>query len=130
MAPGLVLVHATAASAVLAAPWVGYIGYRRARKRIAEGRPGAKVRLYRQTIVEQVVTAGVVLTLWASGRIPAASLGLVAPRSWAWNVALFVVAVGALVWSGLQLRPKAAKIRERVKDGVGVLLPESNQERF
>jgi membrane protease YdiL (CAAX protease family) len=130
VAPGLVLVHVTAAFAVLAAPWVGCIGSRRARKRIAEGRPGARVRLYRQTVVEQVVTTGVVLALWASGRIPAASLGLVAPRSWAWNVAAFVVVVGALVWSGLQLRPKAAKIRERVKGGVGALIPESNQERF
>ncbi len=126
----LVLTHLLAAYAVLAAPWLGRIWYQRARKRIVSGLPNAKVRLYRGLVVEQITTAGVVLAIWRSGRIPATSLGLVAPRWLAWNMAALFVIVGALAWSSLRLRPKAEKIRKHVQDSIGALLPESHQERF
>ena len=125
----IVLAHLLAAYTVLAAPWLGYVWYQRARRQIAAGVPDAKVRLYRELVVEQVITTGVVLVLWRGG-LSATSLGLVAPRSWAWTgTALFVI-VGALVWSSLQLRPKARKIREKLQNSIGALLPDSHQERF
>jgi len=124
------LAHLLAAYAVLAAPWLGHIWYQRARKRIAAGAPDAKVRLYRSLVVEQIITAGVVLTLWGSGQVPATRLGLVAPRLWGWNMAALAVIVGALAWSSLRLRPKAAKIRKQLQDSVGALLPDSRQERL
>jgi uncharacterized protein len=125
----LVLTHLLAAYAVLAAPWIGYITYQRARRQIAAGAHEGKVRLYQEIVIEQILTTGVVLALWRGG-LAGASLGLVAPRSWEWNIAALLVVVGLLVWSSLRLRPKADRIREKVKDSLGTLLPRSRQERF
>jgi membrane protease YdiL (CAAX protease family) len=125
----LVFTHLLAAYAVLAAPWIGYIAYQRARRQIAAGAHEGKVRLYREIVIEQILTTGVVLALWRGG-LAGASLGLVAPRSWGWNIAALLVVVGLLVWSSLRLRPKADRIREKVKDSLGTLLPRSRQERF
>jgi uncharacterized protein len=125
----LALVHLLAAYTVLAAPWLAYLWYQRARKRIASGAPDAKSRLYRSIVWEQIITAGVVLALWGSGRIPAASLGLVAPRMWRWSLSALLLIVGAIAWSSLQLRPKAVKIRRSLQDSIGALLPDSQQDR-
>ena len=125
----LVLTHLLAAYAVLAAPWLARIWYERARKRIASGAPEAKVRLYRGLVFEQIITTAVVLFIWRSGQVPATSLGLVAPRSWAWSMAALFVLVGALAWSAFRLRPKAAKIRKQLEGVVGALLPDSHRER-
>lgn len=124
-----VLMHLLAAYAVVAAPSLGRIWYEKARRRIAAGVRGAKVRLYREIVVEQIITTGLVLLLWRSG-LSATSLGLVAPRSWLWTMTALFTIVGLLAWSSLLLRPKAAKIREKVRDRIGVLLPDTHQERF
>lgn len=124
-----ILTHLLAVFAVLLSPWLGCVFYQRARKRIAAGVPDAKIRLYRAIVVEQIATTAVVVALWLSGRIPAASLGLVAPRSWGWTLAVLDVIVGVLVCSSLLLRPKAEKLRIKVKDHIGALLPDSRQER-
>jgi membrane protease YdiL (CAAX protease family) len=125
----LALAHLLAAYAVLAVPWLGYISFRRARRQIAAGVTDAKVRLYREIAIEQILMTVVVLLLLRGG-ISAASLGLVVPRSWAWNIGVFVVVIGPLVWSSLRLRPRADEIREKVKNSVGALLPRSRQEQF
>jgi CAAX protease family protein len=124
------LSHVLAAYCVLAAPWLGCWWYQKARRRIAAGAPDAKVRMYRETVVEQIVTIAVVLAIWRGGQIPAAALGLSAPRSWVLSLAVLLPVVGALVWSSLRLRPKAEKIRKKLQDSVGALLPESKQERL
>jgi uncharacterized protein len=124
----LVLTHLLAAYAVLAAPWLGYVAYQRTRRRIAAGVPDAKVRVYREIVGEQIITTGVVLFLCCNG-LSGTNLGLVAPRSWAWTTTATPVIVGALAWSGWRLRPKAEKIRQKVHDRVGALLPDSRQER-
>lgn len=125
----LVLTHLLAVYAVLAAPWLGCIWYRMARRRIASGRPDAKVRLYRGLAVEQILSTAVVLFIWRNGQLSAASLGLVLPGSWGWSMATLVVIVGALAWSGFRLRPKAAKIRKQLEASIGALLPDSHRER-
>lgn len=120
--------HCLAAYAVLAGPWLGRMWYQRIKKQIAAGVPDAKVKHYRALFVEQIVTTGVVLAIWRGG-IPASRLGLVAPYSWAWSCLAIAVILGALGWSSLLLRPKAEKLRLRVKDSVGALLPDTRQER-
>jgi membrane protease YdiL (CAAX protease family) len=123
-----ILTHLLAAYAVLAGPWLGYIWFQKVRRQIAAGVPDAKVRMYRNLVVEQVVTTGVVLAIWRMG-VPAVSLGLVAPRSWILTAGVLVAFVGGLVWSSLKLRPKAARLRQKVQGSVGALLPNSHQER-
>jgi hypothetical protein len=125
----VLLSHLLAAYMVLAAPWVGCLWYRNARKRIASGDRDAKVKLYRSLVAEQIATTAAVLALWGSGAVPAASLGLAAPRSWTWSMAGLLAILSGLAWSSLQLRPKAAKIRQKIQDGIGALLPSSHRER-
>ncbi len=125
----LVLVHLLAAYAVVAAPSLGRIWYEKARRRIAASVRGAKVRLYREIVAEQIITTGLVLLLWRSG-LSGTSLGLIAPRSWAWTMTAVFLIVGLLAWSSLQLRPKAEKIKENLQNSIGALLPGSHQERF
>jgi membrane protease YdiL (CAAX protease family) len=124
-----VLPHLWIAFAVLADPWLSYVWYQRARKRIEAGVPNARVQLYRETIGAQVISAGLILAYWRSARIPVVSLGLGAPRSWSWTMTALLVMVGALAWSSLRLRPKAEKIRQRLQGQVGALLPDSHSER-
>jgi len=130
MTLALVLTHLLAAYAVLAMPWLGRIWYQKARRRIESGLPDAKARLYRNLVVEQIVTAGAVLTIWRGACVPAVSLGLIAPRWLPWSTAALSVFVVTLAWSSFRMRPKAEKIRRRLKDSVGALLPESQPDRF
>lgn len=124
----IVLAHLLAAYFLLGASWLGYVWYQRARRQIAAGVPDAKVRLYRKLVVEQIITTGVVLALWGGG-LSGTSLGLVAPRSWALTTTAIFVIVGALAWSSWRLRPKAEKVRKKLQDSIGALLPDSRQER-
>ncbi len=123
------LMHLLAIYAVLAAPWLGQIEFQQARKRMAAGLPDAKVRLYRSLVVEQIVSSCAVLFLWRSGRVSATALGLVTPRLLGWSLAALFVVVGILAWSGLRLRPKAQKIKKRLQNGVGALVPDSQQDQ-
>jgi membrane protease YdiL (CAAX protease family) len=125
----VVLSHLLAAYAVVLAPWLGCVFYQKARKRIAAGVPNAKLNLFRSIVVEQVVTIALVLAIWRGGRIPAAVLGLIAPHSWVLTAAVLAVISGLLVWSSLKLRPKAEKLRAKLDDKVGALLPDLLQER-
>jgi len=122
------LTHVLAAYLILAAPWLGRLWYQRARKRIESGEPGAKVGLYRGMVVEQAVTTCVVLAIWRAG-VPGGTLGLMAPRSWAGTCLAILIAVAALAWSSILLRPKAERLRIRLKDRVGALLPDTHQQR-
>ena len=121
--------HLLAAYAVLAGPLLGYFAYQKARKKIASGARHAKVGLYREIVAEQVITTGAILLLWRSG-LSSSSLGLIPPRSWVWTMAALSVIVVALAWSSLRLRPRAEKIRAKLKDSLGTLLPDSREERF
>jgi len=125
----LALTHLLAAYVVLAAPWLARSWYQRARRRIASGIPHAKLRLYRGLVVEQIASTVAVLGLWRIAQLPASSLGVVAPRSWGWTALVLIVIAVALVWSSLLLRPRAEKIRHKVQDSVGALIPDSRQER-
>ncbi|HEY6764256.1 MAG TPA: CPBP family intramembrane glutamic endopeptidase [Candidatus Sulfotelmatobacter sp.] len=124
----ILLAHTFTAFIVLAAPWLGRVWYKKVRLRIASGELGVRIRLYRSLVVEQVLVAGVVLLLWRGG-ISASSLGLVTPRSWTVFLLVLLVIVGTLLWSALRLRPKAQKLRVRLKEGVGMFLPTTQEER-
>jgi uncharacterized protein len=126
----LVLTHVVALYAVVIAPWLGCFLFEQARRRIRAGDPLAKVTLYRLMVIEQVVGTMVVLWLCFSGAISTAYLGLGAPRS-AWLTTGLSAAIGTLLlWSGLRLRPKAHKIREKLKDRpTEILLPDTLTEQ-
>ena len=126
----VVLTHLVALYAIVAAPWLGRILYQKARRGIEAGDPLAKVRLYRQFFVEQVIGTAVILGLCLRGAIPVVSLGLGAPRSWWLSSSLAIALSGLLLRSGIRLQPKARKIREKVKGGVDALLPDTPEERL
>lgn len=125
----IVLAQFLMAYIVIAAPWLGRYWYEKARKRVQSGEPNAKLRLYRSIVTEQVVCSAVILIFWRLGPIPAARLGLTAPRFWPWTTAVLLALVALLVWSGLKLRAKADKIREKLRNGILTLFPDSPTER-
>jgi len=90
----------------------------------------AKVRLYQRIVIEQIVATALALWLCFSGAVPFAKLGLGSPRSWRLSMALAITVGGLLLWSGMRLRPKAQKIRAKVKGrGIDALLPDTHQEQ-
>ncbi len=122
------LAHLLAAYAILAAPWLGRFWYRKAQKRIQAGDPRAKIRLYRQVVTEQTMTTFAICGLWVFGGIPRKSLGICAPRSWIVTTVLATLLVGLLLRSALKLRPKAQRVREKLGNHLGTLLPDSLEE--
>jgi membrane protease YdiL (CAAX protease family) len=124
----VLLAHLLAVYVVVAAPGLGRILYRRAQQRMLAGDPMAKIRLYRSIFIEQIVTTAVVLGFWLWGRIPAAGLGLGAPRSWWLSLGLSAALGGLMIWRSVHLRPRAQKIRDRFNDRVGALLPDTPAE--
>lgn len=125
----VLVAHLLAAAMVLIAPWLGHLQYQRARKRFQAGNSRARVRLYRQVLLEQVVVTATVCGLWLFGGIPGARLGICAPRPWWLTAGLGTVLVGFLVRAALRARPKAQKLRAKLDEKVGVLLPDSLQEQ-
>jgi len=124
-----ILAHLLAAFIVLVAPWLGRLQYQKARKRLQAGDPLTKTRLYRALVAEQIVTTFIVSGTWLFGGIPGARLGICAPYSWPLTVGLAAVLGGLLVRSALRLRPKAQRLREKLQDSVGALLPDSRGEQ-
>src|SRR3984957_262191 len=121
--------HLLAAYAILGAPWLGRWGYEKARKKVAAGLPNAKVDLYRQLVVEQIVGTSLVVAICRLGAIPGSALGLVAPQHWGWNLAATFIIVAALFRSALKLRKKADKVRKKLEELVGALMPDTQRER-
>lgn len=124
----MILSHLLAAYIVLAAPWLGHLWYQRARKRVDAGDPLAKVRLYRELIIEQIVTTALICTLCLLG-IPGARLGLGAPHSWWLTAGLGIGMVFFLMRSALRARPKAQRLREKLQESAGAILPETLREQ-
>jgi uncharacterized protein len=121
--------HLLATYTVLVAPWLGCIVYERARRRFLSGDRLAKVQFYRSGVAEQIVMTGSVLGLWRFGGVSGISFGIRAPYSWFWTTSALVVLVIWLLWTGMRLRPKAEKIRKRFQESMGMLFPDSRQER-
>jgi uncharacterized protein len=115
---------------ILFSPWLGVYQFRKAEKRIHAALPGAKIRLYRQTVLELAVLAFAVIAV--ATQIPPGALGFVQPRSWALAISIFVLAGAAVVWSSLRARPMADKIRKQARKGGGFLLfvPETSRDRI
>ena len=130
MASSLILSHGLAIYAILAAPWLGCRWYRKARNRIASGVADAKVRMYREVVAEQIITALMVFAIWKSGDISAKNVGLVPPPFWALNAGGLAIVVALLFWSSLRMRPNAEKVRKQLEKSIGALLPRSESERF
>jgi uncharacterized protein len=123
------LSHLLAAYAVLLTPWLVCLVHEKAKQSFRSGDRLAKLRLYRWGVAEQAATTALVLGLCRFGSIPGPSLGIRAPYSWSWTAATLVVLSVPLIWSAARLRPKAVKIRRRFQDSLGMLFPESAEER-
>ena len=131
MAPAAAIVAAILGHALVlyavAAPWLA-----RLRRPPAEPAPDihvARMRLYRRVVIQQAVIVGTIAVVAILGRLPAASLGLTLPRSW-WVSGVLAAAIGgALVWSAIRLRRKAAADPEQFQHRAAAVLPESAGER-
>jgi membrane protease YdiL (CAAX protease family) len=115
--------HLLAGYAMVVAP---LLSYRKARQmRPAESTPD-KTRLYRRVALTQAAVTVAVAGLWLLGGVPAASLGLIAPRSWWISVSVGVSFISYFVYVGIRQRSKAQELRERMRGRGGVaLLPDT-----
>jgi len=125
----VILMHALAAYAVVLAPLLGVVWYREAKRRVESGDPQAKVKLYRQIVIEQGVSTAAALAWWRLAGVPGPLIGLGAPRSWIWNTVALVALSGWLLWQAARLRPKAEKIRAKFKDSLGAMMPDTPLDR-
>jgi len=125
----VILMHTLAVYAVVLAPPLNVVWYRQARRRVESGDPLAKVKLYRWIVIEQVISTAIALAWWRSAGVPGSAIGLGAPRSWIWNTIALVALSGWLLWQAARLRPKAEKIRAKLKDSLGTLMPDTPSDR-
>ncbi|MGA2420325.1 MAG: CPBP family intramembrane glutamic endopeptidase [Candidatus Acidiferrum sp.] len=109
------------------APWMARRGYRKAQRETAAD-PLAKVRLFRKVVRKQWVLIAIIGGLWLFGGISGAQLGIRLPYSWPITLGASAAILGFFVWSALRLRAKADKIREKMKDRAGMMLPGSLEE--
>lgn len=121
--------HLLVAFSILLDPWLGRVLHETARRRVRQGDPLAKVKLYRTVFAAQVLSTLVVLGLCLFGGIPASRLGLGAPRSWPLSIGLALGLGGLLLWNAIQLRPKALKLREKLKDRAEAVIPTTIAEQ-
>lgn len=125
----IVLTHLLAVYVIVAEPLLGLSWFRSARQRMQAGDARAKVRLYRTIFMSLSFSTAAIGWLCLSGAISPARLGLGAPRSWWLSAGLAVALGGLLLWSGIRLQPKAAKIREKIMGAAALLLPDTPEER-
>jgi uncharacterized protein len=122
----LVFAHLLAAYTTIVAP---LLSYRRVRQlRHADSTPN-KTSMYRRTVLTQTAVTAAVAGLWLLGGVPAARLGLVAPRSWWMSASVGGAFISYFVYVGVRQRSKAQKLRERMRGRGGeVLLPDTAGE--
>ena len=112
--------HVLAIAFAVALPLRGYLSFPKVRARLAEDRPGTRLRLYRRTMAWQWTAAAIVVGSWHLQGRPLSELG------WAWPghvgtfVALGVVVlvIGFMSWQliGLPRHPDIhAPVREQLE---------------
>ena len=120
--------HVLAVLFVVVAPWLGRRRYARAQASLTTD-PFVKTRVYQRVVRNQPLSATAVLTFWWASGLPAARFGLGAPRSWWLTAGATVLLTGLLVRTALRLRPRAAEVRERLKERAEVTIPDSPTDR-
>jgi uncharacterized protein len=122
----IVFAHLLAAYATLVAPLLSYRKVRQLRR--ADSTPD-KTRLYRHTVSMQAAVSASVAGLWLLGGLPAASLGLVAPRSWWISVCLGGGIISYFVYVAIRQRRKGQELRDRMRARGGAkMLPDTMNE--
>jgi membrane protease YdiL (CAAX protease family) len=116
--------HALVAALVLVVPWLAHVEYRRLKRELAAGHPGARIRAYRQTVFTQWGFTAVLIAYWlGAGRsLPSLGLGL-APSVGHWvglGLALAACAFLVLQVSAVRRYPEA---RAAVRAQIGALRP-------
>jgi membrane protease YdiL (CAAX protease family) len=121
----MVVEHILAFYWAVVAGLLGWWRHRRLKARLEAGDRDVRSGLYRRVLVMQGLSIAAIAILVGSGIVSAARLGLRAPRSWPWTIALSIGAAAALWWTALRMRRKAALIREKLKGRAAAVVPET-----
>jgi uncharacterized protein len=108
---------------------MGFLRHREAKRQMQAGDPLAKARFLRSLVAKQLVNICLVGGLCLFGGVPTSKLGVRTPPSWWVMGSLTAASAALLVVSGLRLRAKAGKIREKLDQRTAMLLPDSSTER-
>lgn len=109
--------HLLALGLAVALPLRGHLSFPRVRARLAEDRPGVRVRLYQRTIVWQWLATAIVVGAWYGQGRSLAGLG------WAWPggpgtwgaLAVVVLVAGFMTWQLLGL-PRQPELHAALRD--------------
>lgn len=126
----LVFAHLLVAYIILAMPWIGRFKYRKLQRQLAAGIPGARLRFYRLTVVQQWLLVVGMLLFARAASLPWRAFGLAAPVSWSVTRALLITFAIAIALSIILFRCTGDRFLRRLIKMAGALIPEKAVERF
>lgn len=113
--------------ALLAVAWPLYthlVGWPKHVKRVAAGDPGARIRMYRQTLVEEWAFAAAVAALWIAFARPLEALALPLPSGWRLLIgAALPMTYAALLVAQVPAIARNAAARARIRLRLTALKP-------
>ncbi len=125
--------HLLAAVLVVALPlYAKFVWYPKLQRALAASQPDARMKAYRETMVEQWCLAGAAVLAWYYAERPLGELGLAAPTGWRFGISLGLALVGGFLLVRQQrLVAQHKETQEQIRSqlrGVEALLPHSRRE--
>jgi uncharacterized protein len=121
--------HALFAGIAALLPPLGRLRYRRLKRELEAGLPGARVRFYRRSVLRQLGFIAAVLGFWLVSGVPRAWLGMVLPAQFAVTMSATIVSGLAILASIRAFRTVGDKQLTRLLAAAGAIVPRSDRER-
>jgi uncharacterized protein len=130
MSMGATLVaHALFVGIVGLLPLFGRLRYGRLKRDLEAGRPAARVRFYRRTVLRQLGFIAAVVGFWLVSDVPRAWLGLVLPEQLATTMGATIV-LGLVILASIRaFRTVGSKQLTRLLAAAGAIVPRTDLER-
>lgn len=124
--------HALAFVILVALPLYGYLTFPSVKRKLAEDKPGIRVRLYRRTMTWQWSLVTLTIGTWLGAGRSLPQLGFAWPQGWgAWVAAGLATAIIGLMSAQLAALPKHPDVHEAVREqleGAAPFLPRNTHE--
>lgn len=116
--------HFLALLILVALPIYGYLSFPRVKRRLAEDKPGVRVRLYRRTMIWQWTLASITVGAWLMAGRPLVALGLTWPGTTStWLMAGTVAAIIGFMLTQLRALPKHADMHPELREQLDSMAP-------
>ena len=127
-----VIDHALALIILVALPIYGYLNFPAVKRKLAEDKPGVRIRLYRRTMTWQWSLVALTVGAWLAAGRSLPQLGFALPSGWgAWVAGLFAATIIGLMSAQLLALPKHPDVHDAVLkqlEGAAPFLPRNAAE--